>query len=128
MRLLKLVNDTNIDVIRVNAAMASFKRHRNPAKEKALKAIADRLITPKVRYSQPGLQTHVTYLYGETNFSDQKVGPDAIARYQQLRPQIDEITAELDRLLGPADPKDVRRYVSAEPSAGGGDGGDDDDE
>lgn len=128
MRLLKLVNDTNIDVIRVNAAMASFKRHRNPAKEKALKAIADRLITPKVRYSQPGLQTHVTYLYGETNFSDQKVGPDAIARYQQLRPQIDEITAELDRLLGPPDPKDVRRYVSAEPSAGGGDGGDDDDE
>lgn len=128
MRVLKLVNDTNIDVIRVNAAMAALKRHPDPAKQKALQAIADRLITPKIRYSQPGLQTHVTYLYSETNFSDQKVGPDAIARYQQLRPQIDEITSELDRLLGPANPDEVRAYLSAEPSAWGGDGGDDDDE
>lgn len=128
MRVLKLVNDTNIDVVRLNAAMAALKRHPDAAKEKALKAITDRLITPKVRYSQPGLQTHVTYLYSETNFADQKVGPDAIARYQQLRPEIDEITAELDHLLGPATPEELRGYLSAEPGPQGGDGGDEDDD
>ena len=113
MRVLQLVNDTNFDVVRVTSAMARLKQHPDPAREKALKAIADRLITPKVRYSQPGLQTHVTYLYDETNGSDQKVGTDAVARYRQLRAQIGAITAELDRVLGPAKPGAIQAYLNS---------------
>jgi hypothetical protein len=113
MRVLKLVNDANLDVVRVTSAMARLKQHPDAAREKALKAIADRLITPKVRYSQPGLQTHVTYLYDETNGSDQKVGADAVARYGQLRAQIDAITAELDRVLGLAKPGAIQAYLNS---------------
>lgn len=101
MRVLKLVQDTNFDVARVTDAKATLKKHPNPALEKPLDAIAQRLITSKVRYSQPALQSHVTYLYSETNGADQKVGRDAIERYQQLRTEIDAITADLNRLLGP---------------------------
>ena len=110
MRVLKLVNDTNLDVARVTAALAALKDHPDPAKEKALNAIADRLITPKIRYSQPALQTHVTYLYSETNQADQKVGRDAIERYRQLRQEVDAITADLNRLLGPATTAELRAY------------------
>ena len=101
MRVLALVNETNLDVARLKRAREELKKHPNPAREKALNAIADKLLTPPIRYSQPGLQEHVLYLYGETNGSDQKIGRDAIERYQELRPQIDAITAELNRLLGP---------------------------
>jgi photosystem II stability/assembly factor-like uncharacterized protein len=110
MRVLKLVNDTNLDVARVTAALAALKDHPDPAKEKALNAIADRLITPKIRYSQPALQTHVTYLYSETNHADQKVGRDAVDRYQQLRQEVDAVTADLNRVLGPVMTAQLREY------------------
>jgi len=101
MRVLALVNETNADAARLKRAMDDLKKHPNPGREKALEAIAAKLLTPPIRYSQPGLQEHVQYLYGETNGADQKVGRDAIERYAELRPQIDAITAELNRLLGP---------------------------
>ncbi|HKO16221.1 MAG TPA: hypothetical protein VJU87_08275, partial [Gemmatimonadaceae bacterium] len=58
------------------------------------------LLTPPVRYSAPGLQTHITYLYGMTNQADQRVGRDARERYAELRRAMDDVTARLDRLLG----------------------------
>ncbi|MFN2397917.1 MAG: WD40/YVTN/BNR-like repeat-containing protein [Gemmatimonadaceae bacterium] len=51
-----------------------------------------KLVTPPVRYSKPGLQAHITYLYALTMQADQKIGRDAVARYRVLR-------AELDALL-----------------------------
>ena len=42
-----------------------------------VQAVADKLITGPIRYSQPGLQTHITYLAGMTSRVDQKVGRDA---------------------------------------------------
>jgi hypothetical protein len=66
--------------------------------------LAGHLITPAIRYSQPELQTHVTYLYGMTNNTDQKVGRDAIERYGVLRKELDGRMAELDRILGPEMP------------------------
>lgn len=101
MRVLDLVNETNMDAARVKRALEDLKTHPDTAKEKVLEAIAAKLLTPPIRYSQPGLQEHVQYLYGETNGADQKVGQDAIARYAELKPQVDAITAELNRLLGP---------------------------
>ncbi len=54
-----------------------------------------------MRYNKPGLQEHVTYLAGMTSNTDQKIGRDAIARYQELKTQMDGIKAEVDRILGP---------------------------
>ena len=108
LRVLKLVNDTNLLVARVTAAQQA---NHDRAKAAALDAVAAKLITPHIRYSQPALQTHVTYLYSETNSTDQKVGQDAIERYAALRGQVDAVAAELDRVIGPATLADLRRYA-----------------
>src|SRR3712207_7516023 len=55
-----------------------------------LNALEARLVTPPVRYSQPGLQSHISYLYGLTTRADQKVGRDAVERYRS-----EEHTSEL---------------------------------
>ncbi|MDE8651697.1 WD40/YVTN/BNR-like repeat-containing protein [Novosphingobium album (ex Liu et al. 2023)] len=114
MRVLQLVNDTNLNVSRLTHALAELKDHPDAAKEKALKAIADRLLTPPIRYSHPGLQTHVGYLYSLTNATDQKVGRDAIERYQELRPKIDAITAELNSVLGPVQTAEIEAFLQGD--------------
>lgn len=65
-----------------------------------LNAIGAKLLAPSVRYSKPGLQAHITYLAGLTANIDQKIGLDAIERYDVLRRELDEIRAELDAVLG----------------------------
>ena len=65
-----------------------------------VQAVADRLLTNSIRYSQPGLQTHISYLAGMTSRVDQKVGRDAFERYQVLRAELDELTGEFNRLVG----------------------------
>jgi hypothetical protein len=112
MRVMALVRDANAAVARVRAAEAELKAKPDPAKSQALAPIAARLITPPVRYSAPGLLSHATYLYSETNEGDQKVGRDAIERYAELRKQLDALTADLDRVLGPV--------ATAAPAATGG--------
>jgi photosystem II stability/assembly factor-like uncharacterized protein len=83
-------------VDRVQKAMASG----DAAMKRRLQPIADRLLTPGIRYSKPGLQAHINYLRGMTSRSDQRVGQDAIDRYQQLRKELDEVEAEANRVLG----------------------------
>jgi hypothetical protein len=72
----------------------------DPSK-KRVEAIYDSIVnTPEgVRYNKPGLQEHVNYLAGMTSRVDQKIGRDAIERYQVLKKQLDDIRAELDKLL-----------------------------
>jgi hypothetical protein len=67
-----------------------------------VQAIAAKLLTEPVRYGKPGLQAHITYLAGMTNGADQKVGRDAMERYEVLRKELDAVLAEVDRVLGPA--------------------------
>jgi hypothetical protein len=62
--------------------------------------IAEKLITAPIRYSSPGLRDHITYLRGMTARVDMKIGRDAIARHQVLRGELDEITRELNVILG----------------------------
>ena len=62
--------------------------------------LASHLITPSIRYSKPELQTHITYLYSMTTMADQKIGHDAVERYQALRKELDQRKAEADRILG----------------------------
>lgn len=106
-RVLALVHDTNLAVSRVTQALAA---NLDPSRKAALDGIADRLITPKIRYIQPRLQTHVTYLYSQTNASDQKVPPDAAARYTELRGKIDGITAEINKVLGPVTTAELGKF------------------
>ena len=104
LKVLALVSDMNHAVARIRAAQAKVKSDKAEASDQAkqLKLIADKVITSTIRYSQPELQTHVTYLYGENNRTDQKIGKDAVERYEVLRKQVDAVTADLNRILGPA--------------------------
>ena len=103
LKALALLSDVNHAVARVRATQTKIKADKTEDSDQArqLKAIADKLITPAIRYSQPALQTHVAYLYSEDNRTDQKVGRDAIVRYEALRKQVDSVVAELNRVLGP---------------------------
>jgi hypothetical protein len=67
----------------------------------ALEAVANKLLTEPVRYGKPGLQAHVTYLAGMTANVDQKIGRDAIQRYEVLKKELEVIRAEVERILGP---------------------------
>lgn len=68
---------------------------------KALEALRATIVQPAVRYSKPELQAHIRYLYSMTMQADQKIGRDAITRYQVLRKELDDRIAELRRVLGP---------------------------
>lgn len=100
MRMRELVNGVSQLVARVREAQAKLKgseTHSDAAVR--VNAIADKLLTPQVRYSKPGLQAHITYLAGMTSNVDQKIGRDAIERYEVLRKELEEIRAELDRVV-----------------------------
>ncbi len=96
-RVRDMVTDVNKAVARLRAAQAGSAEMR--AK---LADLAAQLITPPIRYSKPGLQTHITYLYSLTTATDQKIGRDAVERYTVLRKELDQRLAELDRILGAA--------------------------
>jgi len=98
-----LVSETNQLLARLRSAEQSLRgKPENAAKLDQLQTLAAHLITPSIRYSKPELQAHITYLYQMTNSADQKVGNDAVERYQALRKELDQRKAELDRILGPA--------------------------
>ena len=88
---------------RVRGARAQFGAGTgaDAAKARRINEIYDEIVnTPEgVRYNKPGLQEHISYLAGMTTRVDQKIGRDAIERYQTLKKQLDDIRAELDRLL-----------------------------
>ena len=96
MRVRDLVSDVNKTVARVRAAQ---KTATGDQKAK-LNELASHLITPSIRYSKPELQTHITYLYGLTTATDQKIGKDAVDRYEVLRKELDGRIAELNKLIG----------------------------
>ncbi len=104
LRCLALLSDANHAVARIQAAQAKSKTDKSESSDQAkqLQVVADKLITPRIRYSQPALQTHIQYLYTENTRTDQKTGRDAIVRYELLRKQLDALLVELNRILGPA--------------------------
>ena len=101
MRMRELVNGVNQIAARVRDAQAKLRTGPGTDGDTAnrVNAIAAKLFTPQVRYSRPGLQAHITYLAGMTANIDQKIGRDAIERYEVLRKELDEIRAELDSVL-----------------------------
>ena len=104
MRVRELVNTANQLVARVREAQTKLRATpgADANRANAVNAIAAKLITEPVRYGKPGLQAQITYLAGMTANVDQKIGRDAIERYEVLRQELEAIRAEVDRLLGPA--------------------------
>jgi photosystem II stability/assembly factor-like uncharacterized protein len=109
LRMREMVADVNRAVARVQGAQARLKDATGAAADTLakLQPIAAKLLTEPVRYGKPGLQAHITYLNGMTSGADQKIGRDAVLRYQTLKQQLDAIKAEIDKVLGPD-----RRIVS----------------
>jgi hypothetical protein len=101
MRMRELVNSVNQIAARVRDAQAKLRTGPGTDGDTAnrVNRIAAKLFTPQVRYSKPGLQAHITYLAGMTANIDQKIGRDAIERYEALRKELDDIRAELDSVL-----------------------------
>jgi hypothetical protein len=95
MRVRELVTRVNQLVTRVREA-----QNKSPNDPRLL-VLASKLLTEPVRYGKPGLQAHITYLAGMTANVDQKIGRDAIERYQELKKELDAIQTEVDRILGP---------------------------
>ncbi|HUX68172.1 MAG TPA: hypothetical protein VMV31_11855 [Terriglobales bacterium] len=92
-----LVSRVNQLVARVRAAQRRPPAGADPAQ---VAALAARLITPSIRYSRPGLQTEITYLYGMDNNSDQKIGRDAVERLATLQKELAAAEAEAQAALG----------------------------
>jgi hypothetical protein len=104
MRVRDLVSDVNRAVAAIRQArsrLAGSSASNGAAADtlRQLEAIESQLVTPPIRYSKPELQAHITYLYGMTNGSDQKIGRDAIERYQTLRAALDAQLAALRKIV-----------------------------
>ena len=96
----RLVDDAAELVTRVREAQAALRDSGSTAaKARELEAAAGRLLTEPVRYGKPGLQAHITYLASMTTGADQKVGRDALERYDVLRKEFDQLRSEVDRIL-----------------------------
>jgi hypothetical protein len=106
LRMRELVNSVNQIATRVREAQTKLRTASATDGDAAnrVNVIAAKLFTEPIRYSKPGLQAHITYLAGMTANVDQKIGRDAVERYEVLRKELDAIRAEVDRVLGPAQP------------------------
>jgi len=104
MRMRELVTNVNQLVARVRDAQTKMRNASTVDNDMAAKvsALAAKLLTEPIRYSKPGLQAHINYLASMTANVDQKIGRDAIERYAVVKKELDELRAEVDRVLGPA--------------------------
>jgi photosystem II stability/assembly factor-like uncharacterized protein len=95
MRMREMVSTVNQLVTKVREAQT-----KSPG-DTRINALASKLLTEPVRYGKPGLQAHITYLASMTANVDQKIGRDAIERYEVLKKELEAIRAEVEALLGP---------------------------
>jgi photosystem II stability/assembly factor-like uncharacterized protein len=87
---------------RVRQARTRLRTGGNGDALAKVEAIATTLFGPDegVRYGRPGLQAQITYLAGMTTRVDQKIGRDAIERYQPLRKELDAVKAKAAGVIG----------------------------
>jgi hypothetical protein len=102
MRMRELVSGVNQLATRVREAQNKLRNSAGSDLNTLTRvnALAARLLTEPVRYGKPGLQAHVTYLAGMTANVDQKIGRDAIERYDVLKKEFETLRAEVDQVLG----------------------------
>ena len=107
MRMRELVTSVNQLVTRVRDGQTKLRGGGNDSEGlNSLNVIASKLMTEPVRYGKPGLQAHITYLASMTANVDQQIGRDAVERYAVLKKELDQLRAEVDRLLGSATSND----------------------
>ncbi len=82
-----LLSDAN----RVAERIRALRARSSGAPSAAVLALERTMLTPLIRYSRPGLQSQVQYLYGASTGADQQVSRDAMARYDELRKQLDAV-------------------------------------
>ena len=63
-------------------------------------ALEQQLVTPGIRYSQPGLQDQISYLYSMTLGADQQEGKETSDRYEVLRRELEARTREFRAATG----------------------------
>lgn len=100
-RVAALVAEAGRTVARVRQAQQQFGSGAtaDPAKMKAVTALADQLNTQPIRYGKPGLQAHIQYISRLGLGVDQKVGRDAIERYGVLKTELDKIIEQLNAIV-----------------------------
>jgi len=98
LRMRDLVTEVNQLATRVRDAQRKL-RESGGSESAELNAVASKLLTEPVRYGKPGLQAHITYLAGMTANTDQKIGRDAVERYEVLKKELEKLKAEADRVL-----------------------------
>ena len=91
-----LVSNAN----RAAARLADLKKKASATPQgSALRQKVDELerilVTPPIRYSRPALQSQIQYLYGAASSADQQVGRDVIARYAELKKELDVFDKQL---------------------------------
>ena len=91
LRVRDLVSDANAAAARLREARARAANGTD-----RIAALERRLFAEPVRYGRPGLQTHITYLYGLTMRADQRIGRDAVERYRALRAELDALVKEIE--------------------------------
>jgi hypothetical protein len=94
---------------RVRQARARLRSANSPDSLAKVEELATTLFGPDegIRYGRPGLQTQITYLAGMTGRSDQRIGFDAIERYQILRKDLTALETRVTKVLGPEAPARV---------------------
>jgi hypothetical protein len=91
-----VLSDARLASARLERALESA----TPTARAELEGIRDDLVTDSRRYSQPMLIDQLSYLYGNLDHADQRVGKDAVDRYETLKRELDELVGRLERLLG----------------------------
>jgi hypothetical protein len=87
---------------RIRQARTRVKSGGSADEQAKVESLASTLFGPDegVRYGRPGLQTQITYLAGMTTRVDQRIGRDAVERYQTLRKELDALEAKARAVLG----------------------------
>jgi photosystem II stability/assembly factor-like uncharacterized protein len=89
------VRDLVSEANRLAERLRDMRRAAGENASPALQQAETEFFTPPIRYSKPGLQAHITYLYGMTTGADQRVGKDARERYAELRRRLDALSARI---------------------------------
>ena len=99
LRVRDLVSDANAAAEALRAARRrAVGTDTTAAVPAPLAALEAELLTPPIRYSKPGLLSHITYLYSMTLGADQPVGRDARERYVELRRRLDAVRGRIGAL------------------------------
>jgi photosystem II stability/assembly factor-like uncharacterized protein len=90
------------DVTQLIQRVQAARKEAPAGSERATKlaALERLLVTEPVRYSRPMLRDQINYLNGLIGGADQKVGRDAIARFEELRRELDAHVATLRAISG----------------------------